>query len=330
MYEQLRNDVMAGLIGTDDATVRKVLRVLDRVAEGYEIRRKETEMVVYGEGLPELVKIYLVCKKMAGLTDATLENYRVVLEVFFRDMRKNPDRVTANDVRMWLFSYQQRRGNSNRTMDKYREYINRFFSWAQNEGYIPVNPVKNVEQIRYEEKPRQALSQVELEYLRKACRTPRELAIVEVLYSTGCRVSETAGLKKSDVDWIEKSVHLFGKGRKHRTSYLNAKAEVALRTYLESREDESEYLFVSSRQPVTGLSRGGMEKIIRNVAERAQIGKKVTPHVFRHTTATTAIQSGMPVEDISKLLGHESIDTTMIYAEISTESVRAGHKKHIV
>lgn len=330
MYEQLRNDMMVGLSDMEDAVVRKVLRVLDRVAGGYEIHRKSTELVVYEDGLPEIVKIYLVCKKMAGLSDGTLENYQVVLELFFRELRRKPEMVTANDVRMWLFSYQQRKKISNRTLDKYREYINRFFQWAKNEGYIPENPAKNVEPIRYEERPRQALSQVELEYLRVACQTPRELAIVEVLYSTGCRISEAAGLKISDVDWMEKSVHLFGKGKKHRTSFLNAKAEVALRAYLESRSDGCEYLFVSMRKPITGLTRGGIEKIIRNVAERAQIGKKVTPHTFRHTTATTALQSGMPVEDISKLLGHESIDTTMIYAEISMENVRAGHKKHIV
>ena len=330
MYNQLRNDVLVGLAQMDRETVNQVLWVLDQAAEKYEIHRKETALVPRCEGLPEVVKIYLVCKRMAGLTDATLENYRTVLEVFFREIQKQPDQITANEIRLWLYSYQQRNGISNRSLDKYREYIARFFSWAQDEGYIAVNPAKNVESIKYEEKPRQALNQVELEYLRLACRTSRELAIVEVLYSTGARVSELAGMKRSDVDWNEKSVHLFGKGRKHRTSWLNAKAEVALRVYLAERTDTCEALFISSRNPASGLTKSGIEKIVARIATRTNIVKEVSPHILRHTTATTALQSGMPISDIRILLGHENLETTMIYAETSVENVRAGHKRHIV
>lgn len=153
-----------------------------------------------------------------------------------------------------------------------------------------------------------------------------------MLYSTGCRVSELAILKRSDIDWHEKSVHLYGKGRKHRTSFINAKAEVALIRYLDSRNDDSEFLFVSSRRPYRNLKKEGIEKIVRTIGHRSscKTNKTITPHVLRHTTATTALQSGMPIEDISKLLGHESIDTTMIYAKTSLENVQAGHRKHIV
>lgn len=139
-------------------------------------------------------------------------------------------------------------------------------------------------------------------------------------------------MKKSDVDWNAKMVHLFGKGRKHRTSFINAKAEVSLRAYLETRVDDSEYLFVTERKPIRGLKKDAIEKIVRNISNRvsSKVGKSVTPHVLRHTTATMALQSGMPIEDVSKLLGHESIDTTMIYVHTSIESVQSAHRKYVV
>ena len=332
MYEQLRNDFLVALSNTGEVNVSKVLRILDKIVLNYDIKRKETSLTVYQNELPELVKIYLVCKKMAGLTDSTLNNYKIILSVFFREIKKSPEAITANDIRLFLYLYQERQTVSNRTIDKYREYITRFFAWAYNEGYTQNNPAKNIVAIKYEEKQREALTQIELEYLRMACENTREHAIVEVLYSTGCRVSELASLKKTDIDWDKKSVHLFGKGRKHRTSFINAKAEVALKKYLITRNDNCEYLFVSVRKPYTKLSKDGIEKIVRNIAHRVseQVDKRITPHVLRHTFSTQALQNGMPISDISKLLGHESIDTTMIYAKSSLEDIRANHKKYVI
>ena len=332
MYEHLRNDVMVALSRVATLDSESVLKMLDRVAVNYEIRRKELGLAIVNNEIPELVMVYLVCKKMSGLSDGTLENYKIVLSKFFEDVRKAPQEVTTNEIRMFLYLYQERRHVSYRTVDKYREYIARFFSWANAEGYILHNPAKNIEAVKYEEKPREALTQIELEYLRLACKTDRDRAIIEFLYSTGARVSELSILKKSDIDWRDKSVHLFGKGRKHRTSFLNAKAEVALKTYLDSRRDDCEYLFITSKKPYRNLKKEGIEKIVRNISSdvSCRIGKRITPHILRHTTATVALQSGMPIADISKLLGHESIDTTMIYAKSSLDGVRIGHKKHIV
>lgn len=152
------------------------------------------------------------------------------------------------------------------------------------------------------------------------------------LYSTGARVSELAIIKKSDINWYEKSVRLFGKGRKHRVSFLNAKAEVALIKYLESRDDNCEYLFVSIKKPYQNLSKDGIEKIVRNIARRASanIGKHITPHILRHIAAITALQNGMSIADIGKLLGHKIIEITIIYAKSSLEDVRTNHKKYII
>lgn len=303
------------------------------VAYNYDISKKTTEVATQNtEDMPQLLKTYLVCKKMEGLSEATLYNYGHCLKIFFNTLNKLPEQITANEIRVFLYKYQEERKISNRTLDKYREYISWFYQWACDEEYIERNPARAIKPIKHEVKPRQALSQIELEYLRKACTTPKEKAIIEVLYSTGCRISELVNLNKFDIDWNEKSVHLFGKGSKHRTSFLNAKAEVALHEYLETRMDAEECLFVSDRRPYHRIKSDALQKIVRTISERASnnIGKHVTPHVLRHTTATTAIRNGMSVEDISKLLGHEKIDTTMIYAKTSMANVQAGHKKYIV
>ena len=332
MYERLRNDFALEVSRLKECTAEGVLQALDRVSARYDIKLQEMGLSVVEDELPKIVQMYLVCKKLAGLSDTTLKNYKVFLELFFREANKPPQAITTNDIRVFLYLYQQNRGISSRSLDKYREYLCHFFTWAQDEGYIPTNPAKNVSSIKYEEKPREALSQIELEYLRNACGSIKEKAIIEFLYSTGCRVSELTNVKKDDINWHDKSVHLFGKGRKHRVSFINAKAQIAIQEYLNSRNDDCEFLFVTSRRPYRQMHKDGIEKAVRIISDRASghIGKRITPHILRHTTATTALQNGMPVADISKLLGHEKIDTTMIYAKSSLADVQAGHKKYII
>ena len=333
MYEQFKHQfIMLLSDGFSAEEIGTIAMHLDMAAHDYDIKKKETSVVVYNSELPKLVKTYLVCKKLEGLSDQTLYNYGHYLQIFFLELQKAPEQVTANDIRVFLYQYQEKKKVSNRTLDKYREYISHFYQWVCDEEYLDKNPARTIKPIKYEVKPRQALSQIELEYIRRACVTLKEKAIIEVLYSTGCRVSELARLKKSDMDWNEKSVHLFGKGNKHRTSFLNAKAEVAIKDYLATRTDENDSLFVSDRKPYNPIKKDALEKIVRNISRRAagNVDKRVTPHVLRHTTATTAIRNGMPVEDISKLLGHSKIDTTMIYAKTSLANVQAGHKKYIV
>lgn len=334
MYERMRNDFAKAM---NDANLPQniqslVLLNLDQVASQYDIKKKELALITYNDDLPEMAKTYIVCKKLEGLSNCTLETYVRMLKIFFREVRKPVETISPNDIRLFLYKYQKDRGCSNRSLDKYREYISGFFSWATNEGYLRRNPTTTIPAIKYERKQRQHLTQLELEYLRTNCKTPRETAIIEFLFSTGCRVSELCRVKISDVDFNTKSVHLFGKGQKHRTSFLNAKAEVTLRQYLETRKDDCEYLFVTERSPIREFQTSAVEKIVRNISQKTPeiTQKNVTPHVLRHTTATLALQNGMPIADISKLLGHEKIDTTMVYAHTSTESVQAGHKKYII
>lgn len=334
MYEHFRNDFIqtADTLGLTADMLSSVLNVLDATCVKYEISRKETALTVIDGDLPDIAKTYLVCKKLEGLADNTLNAYMRILRTFFSVVRKPLDRMTMNDIRIFLFNYQRERGVANQSMDKYRSYLAGFFSWLSDEGYLPVDLMRNIPSIKHEKKTRQHLSVLELEYLRTCCETTREHAIIEFLYSTGCRVSELSGVKLRDIDWENKSVHLFGKGSKHRTSFINAKAEVAIKAYLESRDDSCEYLFVTERKEFRQLGKYAIEKIVRKIANRAsgKIKTHVTPHVLRHTTATIALQNGMPISDICTLLGHESIDTTMIYAKTSIEDVAAGHRKYIM
>lgn len=333
-YEQLKSSFLLQLEILEPELLKNyhesIGKALDYAAFPYEITKKETSLTVISDPLPQLVKIYLVVKKTEGLVDGTLKNYHLILSSFFKWCHKQPEEVVANDIRMFLYFYQQERQISSRTLDKYREMICWFFNWAHKEEYLTRNPAASVKAIKYEQKERQALTQLELEYLRLACKTPRDKAILEFFYSTGCRVTELIGVKKEDIDWKNNTVHLFGKGKKHRTSFINAKCEVTLKEYLKTRDDDNEYLFVSLRKPHNQLTKGAIEKVVKELAKSSAVTKHVTPHILRHTTATQAVNNGMPIEDVSKLLGHANVATTMIYAKVSQEKVQTQHTKCII
>lgn len=195
---------------------------------------------------------------------------------------------------------------------------------------MKLNPCRQISPIRYEEKPREPLNGIEMELVRYACENQRERAIIETFYSTGCRVTELSNLNICDIDFNTGEVHLFGKGKKHRTSYVNAKSEVALKKYLETRNDSNVALFVSQRKPHQRLKKNAIESIVRQIGERSGINRRLFPHLIRHTTATDAIDRGMDATELQKLLGHADLETTMIYAKISQENVKRSHKKYIV
>ena len=333
-YEQLRTallvEIEKDILGISTETLNKISSALDRAAQRYEVSIKEFALSVDVDPIPELVKIYLVVKKTEGLSAGTIENYSLILQNFFGRVRKNAADVTSNDIRLFLFDYKKYRNVSDRTLDKYRQMICWFFGWAHTEEYIPRNPAKSIKAIKHETKDRQALTQMEMEQLRTGCESVRDRAILELMYSTGCRVSEMATLKKSDINWEAGTVHLFGKGRKHRNSYLNARATLALRTYLKSRSDTCDDLILTERAPYKAVGKEALEAIIRKIGERSGLGRKVTPHIIRHTTATIAVNAGMPIEDVSKFLGHASVNTTMLYAKASNEKVQSEHIRCVI
>lgn len=332
MYEQFKDKFITALSGSFSAEeLRTIGDYLDITANNYDISKKETNLVVYEQEIPETVEIYIVSKKISGLSEKSLYLYLMVLKDFFHTIQKQPEKVTANDIRIYLFQYQKLHGISNRTLDCRRTIICSYFNWMAAEEYICKNPSINILPIKYERKHKRSMSQLDLEKVRLACETKREKAIVEMLYSTGCRVTELERLNISDVDFETKEVTLFGKGDKHRTSYLNARAEVALQDYLNTRDDSNPALFVYERKPHSRLKKSGIESIVRKMMERTSgVTTHVTPHVFRHTTATTALDRGMNVVDVSRLLGHRRLDTTMEYITTNSDSVKSNHRNCVI
>lgn len=335
MYEQMKNEFMKQLMtkcNFNNGDIQAIAQCLDLTALNYDVKKKETQLVPYNQELPEIVKTFIVCKSVEGYAKGTLYNYTKLLTNFFFAIQKAPEQVTANDIRTYLYMYQKERGISNRSLDKVRDNISAFYRWLHNEGYVDKNPCAAIPKIKYEQKPRTHCTQMELEYLRKSCETLKQKAILEVLYSTGCRVGELVILRKEDIDWNAKSVHLFGKGSKHRTSFLNAKAEVALKEYLNSRTDDNEWLFVSDRSPHDQMHVCGIQKIMRGILQRANghVDKNITPHTLRHTCATRMVENNSDLVSVQKILGHSNINTTMTYVHTTLDNVKHEHLKAII
>lgn len=335
MYGQFKNDLLLKLIKEQEFSneqIQKILTCVDVTLNDYELTKKETAITVYNQELPEVVKVFIACKSVEGFAQGTLYNYARNLTNFFFTMQKAPDQITANDIRVYLYNYQHDRGISNRSLDKVRSCLASFYSWMCVEGYLEKNPMLAVNKIKYDKKPRKPCNQMDLEYLRMACKTPKQKAILEMLYSTGCRVGELVVLKKEDIDWREKTVHLFGKGQKHRTSFLNAKAEVALKEYLNSRKDDKEWLFVSDRSPHDQMHTSGIQKIIREMAERAgdKVDKKISCHILRHSLASNMIANNASITSVQKILGHSNINTTMTYVHTSLDVAKIDHSRTII
>lgn len=326
--DELLNDLMVELNGTiPDEELEIISSKLRTCAQSYSINRVGTEIATL-EGYPKELEIFLVAKKIEGRSHGTLNLYKDRLEDMFRVIGKRTQDITSNDLRLYLYNYQSTSGVSDRTLDGARLCFSSFFKWCFDENYIQMNPCASIRPIHYEAKPREPLSDIEMETLRRGCVTPRDGAIIETLYCTGCRCGELTGLDRTDIDLETREVKLFGKGKKHRNSFLSARGVISIKEYLESRLDDNPALFVSTRSPWSRLTNGGVEWIVTCVAKRAGVDE-VYPHRIRHTFATDALDSGMDVTDLQAILGHSSVDTTLIYAKVNPENVHNAHKKHI-
>ena len=332
MRDKLKNDLLLALNNyVDSETLKMIDQKIDIILSNYDVCLYKNEVVPYTFEVPETVKIYLVTKKISGLSMKSLYLYNIVLTDFFETVRKEQEKITANDIKVYLYRYQEKTGITNRTLDLRRTIICTYFGWLASEEYISKNPALNITPIKYERKHKKPMSQLDLEKVRLACKTNREKAIVEMLYSTGCRVSELEHLNISDVNFETKEVMLFGKGNKHRVSYLNAKAEVSLINYLKERTDNDEALFVYDKKPYSRLKKSGIELIIKNIVNRTSgVNVHVTPHVFRHTTASVSLERGMNVVEVSKLLGHSKVETTMEYITTDSSSLKCNHKNCVI
>lgn len=330
MEEQFINLLMSKLDGQMSVELLEIVKQeLSLVLKDYTVSKNCTDIVMYNQ-LPECYKAYMVSMKIEGMSDKSLELYNLRLKDFLTTVNKNITEITTNDIRVYLFMCQSKHNICNRTLDGVRAIINAFLEWCCNEGYVPKNPCRNIKPIKYETIERKPLSAIELEKVRDACETLREKAMIEFLYSTACRVTELERLKISDVDFEKREVLLFGKGDKHRVSYISPKSYYSLKKYLETRNDESPSLFVSERKPYDGLKKAGIESIVRKIGIRAKLGRPLFPHLLRHTSATDCLERGMDITEIQKILGHTNTTTTMVYAKISKENVKNSHKKCII
>lgn len=276
----------------------------------------------------ELLKRFISTKKLEGRSDKTLKYYKITVEKMLQAIDKNVKAITTDDLREFLTDYQSRSMVSKQSVDNVRRNLSSFFTWLEDENYILKSPVRRIHKIKTTTPVKETYSDDEMERLRDSCKEIRDLAMIDLLSSTGMRVGELVLLNREDIDFIERECIVLGKGDKERIVYFDARTKLHLQEYLKSRTDTNPALFVGFRSPYERLEIGGVEVRIRKLGRNIGI-KKCHPHKFRRTMATVAIDKGMPIEQVQKLLGHEKIDTTLHYAMVKQSNVKNAHRKYI-
>jgi site-specific recombinase XerD len=307
---------------TPDVELNRLEVRLEEVLSNYEIHRKTQKDIE--NDLADKVEIFLSSRKIEGLSDLTLDGYKIELRLFANYVNKAVVQITTSDIRMFL-AHNKKWMMS--TVDRKLSVLKSFFGWLVKEEMLLRDPTAKIKAPKKPKRLPKALSIEELEIVRESCKTIRERALMEVMYSTGCRLSEIANMRKSDINLQEMSVRVIGKGDKERICYLSVKALHQLKKYLLSRGDGCEYLFVTERKPYRKMSHRNIERIIDVIEGRAKISKKLTPHVFRHTFGTLAMENGADLADVQHLLGHEDPATTLVYSHVSEERKKQAHKR---
>ena len=330
-YEIMRADFITRI--TDHVSpelLEDILSALDQSANRFDIKPKCTDLIVREDYL-EPVRLYIASKSVENLTKGTLKNYYSTLRKFVNALQRPIDQITAVNVRVYLDNYKKTNGICSSTQEGIRIVIKDFFTWCLEEGLVTSNPCCHVKAIKYADNTRQPMNAFELESVRKACVDPCETALVEVLYSTAARISEVANMKISDIDFANKSIVIpHGKGDKRRVTYLSTKAIMAIYAYLATRSDDCDYLFVTKRyKKKHGVQNKALEEWLKKIVQRANVKDSITPHVFRTTASTDALERGMPIEQVQRFLGHAKIQTTLRYAKINDADVKRNHQKFI-
>lgn len=327
-FESFRADLVSRLVPQlPGDQLQSVLTALDEMSRSYDIQAKITDIITSG-GVPDAVRLYIASKSVENLAKGTLRNYLSTLSLFFSVVRHPVDEVTSADCRLWLNWYKTNYKICSSTYEHKRIVLNSFFEWCVDEDLIRRSPMRHVRPIRVDDPERLPMTALELEKVRDSCKSLRQKAMVDFLYSTACRVSEFCDMNISDVDFTEHVVHIrCGKGGKGRTTFMNAEAEISLRAYLASRTDNCPALFVSSKGTRCRLGKKAVEVEINKIVSRCDLSVKVTPHVFRHTAASLALQRGMPIDQVQKWLGHARIQTTLRYAKNLNFDVKISHQK---
>jgi site-specific recombinase XerD len=308
---------------------------LEKIAEVLKYRCRDIDFIPNNSAFnrqntdnSQILFMFVSAKQLEGCSEKSIAYYTDTIRKMLETVDKAFVEIKTDDVRFYLAKYQQDRGSSKVTINNMRRIFNSFFNWLEDEDYILKSPMRRIHQIRTEKMIKETMNDEAIEKLRDICGNKRDLAMIEMLISTGMRVGELVLLNRDDINFYERECVVFGKGKKERTVYFDARAKIHLQEYLESRTDDNPALFVKLAKPFGRLKIGGVETRIRELGSKAGLAN-THPHKFRRTMATMAIDKGMPVEQVQRLLGHERIDTTMSYAQVNQENVKNAHKKFI-
>ena len=319
-------DGMASVLSKEQLNLLE--SILTQTLDGCEVTPSVSEEEQQAKANAELLQAYLSAKKIEGCSEKTISYYQSTIDTLFAAVHKPVCDVTTNDIRNYLSDYQERRKVSRVTIDNMRRIFSSFFAWLEDEDFIVKSPVRRIHRVRTESLVKEVLTDENMEVLRDSCQEIRDIAMIDLLASTGMRVGELVNLNREDIDFHERQCVVFGKGNKEREVYFNARTKIHLQNYLNSRTDDNPALFVSLSNPHSRLSISGVEVRLRTLGRKVNIAK-VHPHKFRRTLATMAIDKGMPIEQVQRLLGHVKIDTTLHYAMVNQNNVKMAHRKYI-
>ena len=326
MRQKLIQTVVTDMLSyLNNAQVEKLQEVLLHTLWDYDIslsdgKTKEQEQ--------DLLALFLAAKRIEGCSEKSLKYYQTTTQAMLDGIGKPIKEIVTEDIRQYLTNYQRERHSSRVTIDNIRRILSSFFSWLEDEDYILKSPVRRIHKVKTVSNIKETYSDETLELMRDSCSEMRDLAMIDLLASTGMRVGEMVLLNRDDVDFTERECVVFGKGDKERMVYFDARTKLHLQAYLESRSDDNPALIVSLKSPFARLSIGGVETRLRELGRHLGV-PKVHPHKFRRTLATMAIDKGMPIEQLQQLLGHKRIDTTLQYAMVKQSNVKLAHRKYI-
>lgn len=326
MKQDLIKDVVQEMLPyLNNAQYEKLQEILQYTLVNYDVIEKQQQ-----DKTPEqnFVELFLSAKRIEGCSVKSLKYYKATIYAMLDELKKDVKHIVTDDIRRYLTQYQEKKKSSKVTIDNIRRILSSFFSWLEDEDYILKNPVRRIHKVKTGTTIKETYSDEELELMRDNCTELRDLAIIDMLASTGMRVGEMVLLNRNDIDFNERECIVFGKGSKERVVYFDARTKIHLQNYLKSRIDDNPALFVSLKSPNKRLKIGGIEVRLREYGKKLGL-QQVHPHKFRRTLATMAIDKGMPIEQLQQLLGHRKIDTTLQYAMVKQSNVKIAHRKYI-
>lgn len=327
MKQKIINEIVQDMLPyLNNSQIEKLQMVLQHAL--FSVKIEADEQCKSKNKQRDLVELFLAAKRIEGCSEKSLKYYKATIETMINSIGKEVNQIMTDDLRTYLTDYQRRKNSSRVTIDNIRRILSSFFSWLEDEDYIIKSPVRRIHKVKTATNIKETYTDEALELLRDNCTELRDLAMIDMLASTGMRVGEMVLLNREDINFNERECVVFGKGSKERVVYFDARTKIHLQNYLESRTDDNPALFVSLKSPHERLKIGGVEVRLREFGKHLGL-QKVHPHKFRRTLATMAIDKGMPIEQLQQLLGHRKIDTTLQYAMVKQSNVKIAHRKYI-